>query len=135
MIRQELEDHYNLIQRLRKIDEIIATLHDAALPKASVITGMPRTSGVYDKVGNLAIEIADMEQRRQEIIDELEQSMPKIEECISFATDDQTRLILRMRFIHGLSWKEIAAYCGRYVSPESVKSAYYRFCRTHLAPI
>ena len=41
--------------------------------------------------------------------------------------DDQTRMIFRLRFLRGLTWKEVAAVVGGRNSEESVKMVCYRY--------
>ena len=59
----ELNQHYELVEKLTKAREMLQSLRDAACPGAAVLTGMPHAPGVKDKVGDLAAEIVDMDAR------------------------------------------------------------------------
>ena len=90
---------------------------------------MPHAPGVKDKVGDLAAEIADMSSRIDYLSAELAAQEPGITAWIAEIEDDQTRMALRLRFLRGLSWKEVSGILGRYTSESSVKSACYRYFR------
>lgn len=122
-----LNHHFELIEKLTKAREMLQSLRDTAYPGASVLTGMPHTSGVKDKVGDLAAEIVDMDARVGWLEAEVKASEAMIMPFIQGIDDDQTRLIFRLRFLRGLAWKEVAAVIGGRNSEESVKMVCYRY--------
>ena len=71
MTLKELNGHFVLRERLARAKEMLASLQAAACPGAQVLTGMPHAPGVRDKVGDLAVEIADLEGRIQILMNEL----------------------------------------------------------------
>lgn len=127
MTLQELNRHFELRERLDKANEMLDALRAAACPGAQVLTGMPHSTGVKDKVGDLAVEIADMDTRIQFLEDEIKTGEETILPFIRSIEDDQTRLIFRLRFIRGLTWKEVAAVIGGRNSEDSVKMVCYRY--------
>lgn len=127
MTLQELNRHFELRERLDKANEMLDALRAAACPGAQVLTGMPHSTGVKDKVGDLAVEIADMDTRIQFLEDEIKAGEEAILPFIRSIEDDQTRLIFRLRFIRGLTWKEVAAVIGGRNSEDSVKMVCYRY--------
>ena len=127
MTLQELNHLFELRERLAKAQEMIDALRASACPGAQVLTGMPHASGVKDKVGDLAVEIADMDERISFLESEIERIKAPIVEWINTIDNDQTRLIFRMRFIRGLSWKEVALVVGGRNSEDSVRMACYRY--------
>lgn len=129
MTLTELNQHLELREKLAKAQELLASLRDAATPGAAKLTGMPHAPGVNDKVGDLAVEIADMDARIEYLQAEIQASESGILTFISGVNDDQARMAFRLRFIRGLSWKEVSAILGKYTSESSVKSACYRFLR------
>ena len=104
-------------------------LQTKAHPGAQVLTGMPHTPGVKDLVGDLAVEIAEA----QEVVDELDAQIraeePSVRSFIRTIDDAELRTIFRLRFIRGLSWKEIPEYISDYANESSVASACYRYMR------
>lgn len=106
---------------------MLQSLRDAACPGAAKLTGMPHAPGISDKVGNLAVEIVDMDERICALERDVRDSAERITPFIQTIDDDQTRLIFRLRFLYGLAWKEVAAVVGGRNSEESVKMACYRY--------
>lgn len=127
MTLQELNQLFELRERLAKAQEMIDALRAAACPGAQVLTGMPHTPGIKDKVGDLAVEIADMDERISYLEGEIERVKAPIVEWIKTIDNDQTRLIFRLRFIRGLAWKEVAAMIRGGNTEASVKNICYRY--------
>ena len=127
MTLQGLNKHFELREKLAKAHEMLDALRAAACPGAQVLTGMPHATGVKDKVGDLAVEIADMGDRIEFLESEIKASEASILPFIKSIDDDQTRLIFRLRFIRGLTWKEVAAVVGGRNSEDSVKMVCYRY--------
>lgn len=131
MTLDELNKHLELREKLAKAQEMLVSLRVAAQPGAAKLTGMPHTPGVRDKVGDLAAEIADLSGRIDEITAEIAQQEPRIEAYIAEISDDQTRMVFRLRFLRGLSWKEVSQVLGQYTSESSVKTVCYRYFQEH----
>lgn len=127
MTLQELSQHYDLLEQLRKDEEMLASLRAAAAPGAQVITGMPHAPGVYDRVGSLAVEIADMEGRIGALREQAAREEVVIGAFIDGIRDDQTRMIFRLRFLRGLLWRQVAGVIGGGNTEASVKAVCYRF--------
>ena len=127
MTLAELNQHFELIEKLARAREVLQSLRDSARPGASALTGMPHATGVKDKVGDLAAEIVDMDARVGFLEKEARASEAIIMPFIQGIDDDQTRMIFRLRFLRGLTWKEVAAVVGGRNSEESVKMVCYRY--------
>lgn len=125
----ELNEHYDLREKLIKAQELLESFRLKAQPGAQVLTGMPHTPGVKDRVGDLAIEIVEMEKKIELLEAEIETSGKPVMDFIASIEDDQTRMIFRLRFVRCLSWKEISSVIGGWSSEISVKSACYRYLR------
>lgn len=133
MTLEDLNQHLALREKLNKAEEMLEALRLAAEPGAAKLTGMPHAPGVKDKVGDLAIEIADISARVDCLRREIAEQETGIEEFISLVEDDQTRLILRLRFLRGLTWGEVAGILGRFTSEGSVRAACYRYFKENSA--
>lgn len=127
MTLQRLNEHFELRIRLAKAQEMLESLRAAACPGAAVLTGMPHSPGVKDKVGDLAAEIADTDARIEYLEAEIKQDEREILEYIRAIDDDQLRLIFRLRFIRCLTWGEVASVIGGRNTEDAVKSACYRY--------
>ena len=128
---EDLNRHLALREKLDKAQELLISLRAAASPGTAKLTGMPHAPGVKDKVGDLAIEIADLSSRIEFLNAELARQEPEIEDFIAEIEDLQTRIIFRLRFLRGLSWKEISQVLGKFTSENSVKTACYRYFRVN----
>lgn len=123
----ELSQHFRLLEQLDKAKEIAQNLRSAAIPGAQVLTGMPHAPGVRDRVGDLAVEIADMEDKIKALEAEIAENGKKVEEFIATIENDQTRTIFRLRFLRCLAWKEVAAVLGGRNTEAGVRMMCYRY--------
>lgn len=103
MTKQELDRHLELVQQLEDERELLASLMAAAGPRAQRLDDMPHAHGAADPVGCLASEIADM----RETISQREADVARAEAAVAIyiqtIEDSQTRMIFRLRFIHGMA--------------------------------
>lgn len=106
--------------------ELLASLEAAAGPRVQHMDGMPHASGVRDVVGDLADELADLKAEISELEAEITRSETAIADYIASIKDARTRMIIRLRFIRGMSWKEVAASVG-WISESGVKNIYNRY--------
>lgn len=127
MTLKELNRHFALRERLSRAKEMLASLRAAACPGAQVLTGMPHAPGVSDKVGDLAVEIADMENSINALLSEIAQQEAKINSFVSTIENDQTRMIFRLRFLRCLTWGEVAAVIGGHNTEAGVRMVCYRY--------
>lgn len=130
MTLQELSRHFKLRERLDRDLELLKSLEAAACPGAQALTGMPHAPGVRDKVGDLAVEIADLKERIRYLEAEIENEEREVARFISAIEDEQLRIIFRLRFIRGLTWGEVAAVVGGRNTEEAVKASAYRYLNT-----
>ena len=127
MTKQDLDRHLELRQQLENDREMLAALEAAAGPRTQRLDGMPHTHGVGDPVSYLAVEIADMREtitRREATVARSEMA---VEAYIQTIEDSLTRMIFRLRFIRGMSWKLVAASVGGRNTESGVKNMCYRY--------
>ncbi|MBO5167658.1 MAG: hypothetical protein J6B49_00970 [Phascolarctobacterium sp.] len=122
----ELNKHLELIQKLHKAQELYQNISAKTLG-ATKLDGMPHGSGVGDKVGMLAIELADLEARINYLKFEVQKNSVGVEAFINNIDDDLTRMIFRLRYLHGYSWREISSFIGGKNTEEAVKMICYRY--------
>lgn len=127
MTLEELSGYYRLHTRLERNLEMLESLEAAAHPGAQAITGMPHASGVRDKIGDLAVEIADLKDCILSLRKELDREEAKINRFISAIDNDQTRTIFRLRFLRCLTWKEVAFMIGGRNTEAGVRMICYRY--------
>lgn len=129
MTLEELNRHFALRERLAKTKDMLDALRATAFPGAQVLTGMPHASTVSDKVGDLAVEIADLETSVSDLEKKCEASQTSIVSFVESIENNYVRTIIRLRFLYALQWKEVAALVGDRSSAHSVKSACYRYLK------
>lgn len=130
MTLEELNRHFALREQLAKAKDMLDSLRAAACPGAQILTGMPHTSSVSDKVGDLAVEIAELETRISDLEKKCEVMQTSIVSFVESIEDNYIRTIIRLRFLCAFQWKEVAALVGGGNSAYSVKSACYRFLKS-----
>ena len=127
MTLQELSKYYKLHERLERNREMLASLYAAAGLGAQEITGMPHASGVSDQVSNLVIEIEDLKERISHLESRCAEEKKRLEKYIGAIKDDQTRMIFRLRFIHCMTWLQVAEAIGGRNTANSVKLICHRY--------
>ncbi|MDE7243748.1 MAG: DUF1492 domain-containing protein [Oscillospiraceae bacterium] len=131
MTLRELSRYYNLQKRLARAEEMLESFITTSCLGAQVITGMPHASGTRDKVGDLAAEITDMQDKIKQLEREGRQAKREISAYIDTIQNDQTRMIFRLRFLRCMTWKEVAALVGGRNTASGVKMICYRYISEH----
>ena len=126
MTLEELNEYFHLLGQLNKARELLSSLEAAAAPRSPRLDGMPHMPGTSDRVGELAAEVADMRARVADLENETRWEGIEVSRFIDSIPDDQARLIFRLRFLRGLSWKEVAEVVGGGNTCSSVKMVCYR---------
>ena len=129
MTLQELSKYYKLHERLERNKEMLSSLYATAGLGAQVITGMPHAPGTSDKVSSLIIEIEDLKSRIDYLESRCAQEKKKLEEYIGVIKDDQTRMVCRRRFIHCMTWPQVAEAIGGRNTATNVKLICYRYLK------
>lgn len=129
MTKQDLSYHVELKKQLAADLELLASLEAAAGPRVQHLDGMPHASGVRDVVGDLAAEIADMRETVAQREAAVARSEVAVAAYIQTIEDSWTRTIFRLRYIHGMTWKLVAATVGGGNTETGVKAV----CRRYIA--
>ena len=127
MTLRELSIYYKLHERLEQNRQILSSLYTAAGLGAQEITGMPHAPGVSDQVSGLVIEIEDLKERISHLESECAQEKRILERYISTIEDDQTRMVFRLRFVHCMTWPQVAKAIGGRNTANSVKLICHRY--------
>lgn len=127
MTFETLRHHCDLRQQLEKHEDLLCELRHSAQAANHAPDGMPRTTGVSDKVGMLAIAIVDLEERIAYLKKTIAAEEGDISAWISGIDDTLTRQIFRLRFLCGLPWADVAQTVGGRNSENAIKSTCYRY--------
>lgn len=126
MTLRELSIYYKLNEKLERNRQMLSSLYAAAGLGAQEITGMPRASGTSDGVSSLVIEIEDLKERISHLESECAREKRILERYIATIGDDQTRMIFRLRFVHCMTWPQVADTIGGGNTATNVKLICYR---------
>ena len=129
MTLDELNDHLYLVQQLNTAREMLQSMRDSVL-RASSYDGMPHAPAAGDKVGALAVKLAELEEvvhsyERQKAVSE-----KTVKAFIDSITDNRTNLIFYLRFICGYDWQGVAEVIGGRNTVDAVKSQCYRYLQS-----
>ena len=129
MTIKELSQLYHLNQEIEMDRLRLRNLEARAQPGAQVITGMPHAPGTKDKVGECAAEIADLrgiiEAKHQQCLYE----RARLERYIAGIDDSLTRQMFKLRFVNGLTWRQVAACIGGRNTDDGCRKAVQRYLR------
>ena len=123
---QTLNWNIRLHERLDRAYEMLQSLRDRAYPGAQNLDGMPRGTDVSDKVGNLAIAIADLESRIEALKTMIAENDDQIRTFANTIDDERIQMAVQLRYINGLSWTETADALGYGVSEDTIRKLCYR---------
>ena len=127
MTLRELSIYYKLHERLERNRQMLSSLYATAGLGAQEITGMPHAPGVSDQVSSLLIEIEDLKERISHLESECAQEKKILERYIATIEDDQTRIVFRLRFVHCMTWPQVAEAIGGRNTANSVKLICHRY--------
>lgn len=129
MTLERLNRHLEMRKDLQRAREMLAALESRAMPGAQVLTGMPHAPGVSDKVGNLAVELADASREVERFAAAVAEDERDIVEYIDAIKDIQTRTAFRLHFIRTLTWTQVADIFGGYATENTVRQLCYRYLK------
>ena len=127
MTLQELSKYYDIQMTLEKDREALERLRQRITPASPQLTGMPHTPGVRDKVGDLAVELADMDERIRWLEELAAQEKAKVEAYCKSIVDARMYLVFRLRFIRCYSWAEVAGVLGKGYTEDGVSRMAYNY--------
>lgn len=129
MTLDELNAHLYLLQKLNSAREMLQSMRDSVL-RASNYDGMPHSSEPGDKVGALAVKIAEQQETVEIYARQVQESETEVKQFIASITDNRTNLIFYLRFVCGYSWQEVADVIGGKNTVDAVKSMCYRYLQS-----
>lgn len=127
MTKKELSQLYYLNREIEEQQRRLQELEESATSCTAHITGMPHGSGVADKIGKYAAEIADMRGLLDLNLKKCFYELNRLNRYISSVEDSQMRMILSLRYINGLSWQQIAWSIGGGNTENGVRMIHNRF--------
>ncbi len=129
MTKQELSQLYYLNREIEHLKGRITELECIATSSNSRITGMPHATDISDKVGKYAAEITDLKELLDLNLKKCFYELNRLNRYIESIDDSQIRMIMTLRYVNGLSWRQIAFSVGGGNTEESVKKVAYRYLK------
>lgn len=110
-------------RRLEELESLTAS------PRSPNLDNMPHMSGYGDALARSVADIVDLKAviaaKQQQCIYERN----RLERYIGEIADSMTRQIFALRFVNGLSWRQVAVSIGGGNTEDGVKKACYRYLR------
>ena len=126
MTIKELSQLYHINREIEREQARLKELEDFAYGMTSKITGMPYVSGLSNKTA-IAAEIADCKASIEARVKLCAVEKSRLERYITGIEDSYIRQILSLRFVSGLSWRQVAATIGPGYTADAVRMAVKRF--------
>lgn len=127
MTKKELSQLYWLNREIEQDKHRLYELECVATDTSAKISGMPHCSGISDKVGKIATEIAyyksTIEAKNKQCMAEI----IRLSNYISDIDDSLTRQIFMLRYINGLCWTQVAFSIGGDNTADSVRKTVDRY--------
>ncbi|MDP4109543.1 MAG: hypothetical protein Q8878_05885 [Bacillota bacterium] len=112
MTKKELSSLYFLIREIEIQQKRLAEMERISLCPSTVITGMPRCPGISDGVSRFSCEIHDLTRLIEQNVKRCLEERVRLEQYIHLIDDSEIRMIFTLRYINGLSFRQIAFSLG-----------------------
>ena len=126
MTLQELNDNIKLHERLDRAYDMAQSLREKADLQAPVVDGLPHGTDVSDKVGNIAIAIADLDERINDLEDQLYLADDKVRRFANSFEDERVQAAIQLRYISGFTWEIVAELLGSEYTDDALRRLVYR---------
>lgn len=122
MTNKQLSRLRDLKKEIKMYQERLVELQSLSEVKSSVLTGMPVSKSVSDKIGYSVIKIINTKNTLTKLCEE-------ITEYIENVDDPIIRMILTYRYINNFSWEKTAFKIGGGNRASGLKKRLYRYFR------
>lgn len=129
MTKKELSQLYWLEKEVKEQEERIKELGCLVTSCTSNLTGMPKGNAMQDKISTYVAELVDLKCSLEENYIRCLEEMNKISAYIEMIGDGRIRYIMRLRYLKGLSWLEIAYKLGGRNTADGARMTINRFLK------
>lgn len=112
MTFEDLTSIHSINIEIKKIKEEIANLRQQNFYAPNFISDMPRGGKEKDKLTEFVERSKQLEDMLNYSLQRLQKKRMEIEEFISEIEDNETRLLVRLRCINNMEWREIGEELG-----------------------
>ncbi len=110
--KEFMRQYRRLTVRIRQLDEDIARLEAEIDSTAINYDGMPRGSKISNKTQTLAVQLAELKDKKVRLRSEAWHKREEIQAVIDSIENPVYASLLRCRYIDGLQWEETANFIG-----------------------
>ena len=122
MTNKQLSRLRDLKKEIKMYQERLAELQSLSEVKSSVLTGMPVSKSVSDKIGYSVIKIINTKNTLTKLCEEITDYLDNVDDPI-------IRMILTYRYINNFSWEKTAFKIGGGNRASGLKKRLYRYFR------
>ena len=126
MTIKDLSQLYNIRKRLDERREMLALLNARATKVTASIGGMPHGSGISDKT-SIAAEMAELKREIEDLTAQEDLELLRLCRYITGVPDAYMQRLLRLRFLDGMTWRQVAYRAGGGNTEDGVRKAVFRF--------
>ena len=127
MTLQELSQLYWLNREIELDVRRLRELQERALPGSPAAGGCTGSPAANDRVGLCAAELADLESVIREKLRLALAERCRLERYIASVDDSLLRQVFTLRFVSGLSWRQVAAGVGGGNTEDACRKAVRRY--------
>lgn len=127
MTKKEMSQLFHLNREIERDKARLAELEAAATGITQRITGLPGNGIPGDKIARYASEIADLKAIIELNIQRCWYELNRLNRYIAEVEDSETRQILSLRFVNGLTWRQVAASMGEGYTEDYARKRAERF--------
>ena len=127
MTKEELKQIYHLNKEVVMWQKELSKLQCKSLIKGQEITDMPFSGGISDKVGNMAVDMADIDAIIRGKLAEIQVQRKVIIEYINNIDDSFIRQIVFLRNVSCMNWNQVSKEIGIGYSEDCIRKTYDRF--------
>ncbi len=120
MTNKQLSQLHYLKKEIKMHQERLTELQALAEIKSSVITGMPMSKSISDRIGYSVIKIISIKDALSKLCEELTDYIENVDDPI-------VRLILTYRYINNFSWQKTAFKIGGGNTAQGLRMRLYRY--------
>lgn len=126
MTINDLSKLYNCRRRVAELRELIAVIESRAVKVTPGAGGMPHGGGISDKTA-IGAELADVRAQLEALEAQEMRELADLVRYIAAVEDAFIGKLLRLRFVEGRTWRDVARKAGGGNTEDSVRKAVFRW--------
>ena len=129
MTIKELSQYYYLTREIEDLKDRIREAETQATNMSVKLDCAPKAGRSQNKIALSVERIVLYKNQLQDRLERCQEELIKLNQFISKCDDSVTRMILTCRFVHCMSWRQVAIKVGGRHTAESVRKICNRFIK------